>query len=368
MVALISGVVLSLCLGEILLRIYNPFPAVVKSNRIVLRTHARTIYEQTTTRKLQHKIQVTSNELGFRGDPLPEDPESFVKMITVGGSTTHCLFNSDGLTWPCRLENKLKSDFQNIWINNAGLSGHSTYGHTLLIQDIIVKLKPEVVIFLVGRNDMARESPDEFSLVDDRGNNRFIVKAKEVLFQSELLGVLINLTRVVRARKADLGHHIEFKLEEQGVAASDPEKEANELMRHETYLKGYRHRLSQIIRICRENGIQPVFLTQPALFGDQQDPTTGLNLVTIKAGKFNGSFSWKLLEKYNDVTRQVCRENGVFLIETARLMPKDSQYYFDLMHYSDAGCEKFAEIIHPAIKEYLSRSLVLRSPHAPVHR
>ena len=49
-------------------------------------------------------------------------------VITVGGSIqfAECLL-SDGKTWPADIENRLGQSFHNVWINNAGMVGHSTF-------------------------------------------------------------------------------------------------------------------------------------------------------------------------------------------------------------------------------------------------
>jgi len=44
----------------------------------------------------------------------------------------------------------------------------------------------------------------------------------------------------------------------------------------------------------------------------------------------------------------------VFLVDLANAMPKDSQYYRDLIHYSNAGSEQVAAIIYPALCPFLA--------------
>ena len=71
---------------------------------------------------------------------MGEEPRSILPrltIVTVGGSTTECLELSSDKTWPLVMEPKLKKDFKSVWINNAGLAGHSTYGHLVLMQDYL---------------------------------------------------------------------------------------------------------------------------------------------------------------------------------------------------------------------------------------
>jgi hypothetical protein len=64
----------------------------------------------------------------------------------------------------------------------------------------------------------------------------------------------------------------------------------------------------------------------------------------------NGELYWKRLEMYNDETRRVAGCNGVYLIDLANLLPKNYQYYYDIIHYSNEGCRKVAEIVSERMK------------------
>ena len=87
-------------------------------------------------------------------------------------------------------------------------------------------------------------------------------------------------------------------------------------------------------------------MTQPALFGDGADPTTGVELARVKVnGRGNGHLEWRLLEMVNDVTRRVAAEQGVVLIDLARELPKDSKYFYDYLHFSNAGAARVGEIV-----------------------
>ncbi len=69
----------------------------------------------------------------------------------------------------------------------------------------------------------------------------------------------------------------------------------------------------------------------------------------------NGALGWEVLELYNAVTRKVGRENGVLVIDLAREMPKDFRYYFDLMHYTNAGADKVADLIAGQLTPFLAQ-------------
>ena len=47
--------------------------------------------------------------------------------------------------------------YPNVWVNNAGLTGHSTIGHITLLKEHVVKIHPKVIVFLIGINDIGTE-------------------------------------------------------------------------------------------------------------------------------------------------------------------------------------------------------------------
>ncbi|HIE92225.1 MAG TPA: hypothetical protein EYQ83_04920 [Acidobacteria bacterium] len=91
--------------------------------------------------------------------------------------------------------------------------------------------------------------------------------------------------------------------------------------------------------------MQPVLVTQPLLYGTGVDPTTGVDLGTVRIRDLGGSTAWQLMERYNDITRRLGRVADVPVIDLAADMPKDSRYYYDWMHFTPAGSEMVANVI-----------------------
>jgi hypothetical protein len=70
-----------------------------------------------------------------------------------------------------------------------------------------------------------------------------------------------------------------------------------------------------------------------------------LDLAKYQFHIFSGLQNSQKLELYNQTVRQVCVESQTQRIDLAKLLPKDSKYFFDDMHFSDAGCQKISEVI-----------------------
>jgi hypothetical protein len=67
----------------------------------------------------------------------------------------------------------------------------------------------------------------------------------------------------------------------------------------------------------------------------------------------SGALEWRVLEAYNDVTRRVAAHGGLLLIDLARALPKDPRFYYDFMHFTNAGAEAVGTIIAERLVPHL---------------
>ncbi|MFK7946393.1 MAG: SGNH/GDSL hydrolase family protein [Saprospiraceae bacterium] len=347
LLAIFIGCVIAFVLLELILRIFQPFDFRVKGSEIVLAANQEFMMANDFIPKLDDTIFHTKNSLGFRGEEPPEDWDKATTMITIGGSTTECYYLSDDKTWQAEMNRQLKNTIPDFWINNAGLDGHSTFGHDVLVRDYIVKLKPDYALFLVGINDVATADFESFDRLAMKKINTKSVGGffKSLANYSETIGLVFNFYRYYIAYKKGLVHsNIEFdKLKRVGVNAI---KRQEILEKHKTeFLTNYQKRLERLVKTCKENQIKPILITQPQIIGDTIDINTGTDLSNIEYQDINGSTGWAILELYNDVTRQVANNQQIQLIDLANEMPKNSRYYYDYTHYTNEGAAKVGKII-----------------------
>jgi lysophospholipase L1-like esterase len=359
---LLISLIVALGICEAALRFYNPLGFRIKGDNIVLPVNKKEILYHDKGEKIDKVVVHQNNSLGFKGEEPPRDFAGRLTIITVGGSTTECLEIAADKTWPHQLGVKLQPDFPRLWLNNAGFCGHSTHGHYILIRDFIAKLKPKVIVFLVGINEVGVSNPREFDTrmstsLSFRSFDRFLAA---LAYRSEVASVALNLHRYLFPKSVqaigqrDMGEldlatlpHLEL---------SEREKAALLKTHDEKYVPAFELRLRRLLKITRDHGIEPVLLTQPVVYGPATDDLTGLDLGKIVvANGMNGEVGWQVLELYNDVTRRVGAEAGLLVIDEAREMPKSSRYYYDLMHFSNAGAEKFAEIAARQLRPHLAK-------------
>src|SRR5579863_805707 len=350
--------VVTLLLMELALRIYNPFHFRLKGDKILLPINERETIVNRINPKLDAVIVNTRNSLGFRGpepakdwargDLAARDGARELSVITIGGSTTECHFLSDSLTWPYLLGLRLADSVAGIWLNNAGLDGQSTFGHIVMLNDHVKKLRPTVVVFLTGINDVESSGPSFHDKLYERGT---YPDFSHFLFNnSEVLNLGLNLWRGWRARR--------FNNTTNGMLVLDSARRLEipdsvvraRIEAQGPYLEGYRTRLNALADTCLAWHIVPVFVTQPDQFGYGRDPVTGADLAAFPVEpSVNGALLWEMLERYNDEVRRMCADKGLPMIDLARLMPKNSLYFYDMSHFTNAGSAEVAGLLTPAM-------------------
>jgi len=149
--------VFALLLLEGFLRVYNPLGQRIYGDQIVLPRNMQRTIRNDGNPKLDELVQFSTNSIGFRGAEPPRDFDRALTVVAIGGSTTECLFLPNGKSWPEVAGTFLAPAFDPFWLNNAGLDGHSTFGHLFLLDQIVGPMRPKVAVFLIGINDVGRE-------------------------------------------------------------------------------------------------------------------------------------------------------------------------------------------------------------------
>ena len=349
----VLGLVLIVAVLEVALRIHNPFGFRVHGDQIVLphnEVYRLKDIDPATGKllnlggKLDVEMVHTKNSLGFRGPEPLADPSKALTIVALGGSTTECMYLGDGQDWPARVSQDLHSTFKSIWIDNAGFDGQSSYGHIKLMQQYLITLHPRVVMMMAGMNEPFTDAPNRY-------DSQPVLTALGLLGRySELVALGLNLYhRSEAVHVKDLGsmpRPINFL--DPPVRTPSPTNVQHLLATEKNRLEGYHDRLDEFISIARHNGIEPVFITQPAVFGSGWDDETGVDLSTMGVDLFGpmaGQDAWALLDAYNDEMRHAAADNKVALVDLAHEMPKSSRYFYDFVHFSKDGAKKAAHII-----------------------
>ncbi len=344
--ALLLGIIISFTFLEISIVIYNGVKQTVKGNSLVLTAKSDEVRRYPNVAGLEPEIHIHQNSLGFRGADPPADFADQLSIITIGGSTTRSNAQSDDRTWTALVGGAAANCFDRIWINNAGFDGHTLFAHIQLIRDYISKLHPKVIVMLVGANELFVDSGPvvEYRNLKLAGGFRGFING--LLYRSEVVALGLTVYRSFRAWREGL--NVGFNWTDIEGPAIPPGGQAK-LDGARDRQPAYAERLRLAIRLLREEGALPVLLTQPTLGGTGRDPTTGKDLSHFR----HGTFFYQAFDIYNSTMRQVAQFENVHLIDLAKEMPKDTEYYYDYMHYTDAGAKKVAQLITLGLLPYL---------------
>ena len=344
---------LALLIAEVSLRVGNPLGFRQRGHQLVLPVDQ--VYDiradpSSRSDQLDAHVVHTKNSLGFRGPDPPPDFDRWLTLVATGGSTTECFYLADGKDWPARMAAQLAGKLRRVWVDNAGLDGHSTFGNLLLTQQALVPLHPKVVLYLEGVNDMFTDAPRNFDRLR-------LSPLGWLADHSALVGTLVDLWQWRQTRRiVDLGAMPKPVALRDRPHRALPAAAAERLWSaQDGRLAAYRKRLEELVELDRRHGIEPVLLTQPSLLGGV-DLRTGIDTRTIQVEIWetvDGAFAWRLLERYNDAMREVGISRGVLTIDLAHALPKDSTYFYDFFHFTNQGADRVGALAAEALTPWL---------------
>ncbi len=127
-----------------------------KANYINIIRNYKSISKVRDENNSEYLISYTRDEYGLRGSCKYDGN---IDILVMGGSTTDQRYISDENTFQELLQEQLSSRLKkDICIFNAGVDGHSTFGHILSFDnwfDLIPDFNPKIFILYVGINDAA---------------------------------------------------------------------------------------------------------------------------------------------------------------------------------------------------------------------
>ncbi len=105
---------------------------------------------------------ITTTNIGSRWTGADLNDTTKIRIACLGGSTTFCVMVSDEESWPTQLQKKLGNKYAVI---NYGCPGYSTVENIIQMSLIVPEVKPDLVIFYEGWNDIhsyhqANSNPD----------------------------------------------------------------------------------------------------------------------------------------------------------------------------------------------------------------
>jgi hypothetical protein len=280
-----------------------------------------------------------------------DDPDQ--SIFFLGGSTTQCAYNEEEKRFPYlsgRLLEAATGKRTNSY--NGGVSSNNSLHSIDVLYNKILPLNPEVVVLMQNVNDLHTlmtydsywASGNEFSPIVDQ---RSLAGASLSLVQR----ALPNLFALVRRATVNLLY---------SASGAQDEPADDRVPDIGSWTEQFRRNLRTFVAICRANAIQPALMTQPNRLTPDPDEavqkyydflnTEYMHRVWVTYPQFQ-SFH----EAFNEVIREVGRENDALVIDLDRAIPKGERYMYDPYHLTEAGSELVAEVISEQLRAYRER-------------
>lgn len=308
----------------------------------------------------------TTNALGLRGDPLPDDQR--LRVLAVGGSSTEALFLDDKDAWPYVLQEELTTRVkQPVWVGNAGKSGLNTFSHATQFYFQLAELQPKIVILTAGINDLNQCISGGLQAVRD--NARFIREKnyfdgyQQYVFQQVLPDHPDPRWRVTQlvdhawqrwtqpAKTVQFDHvvqdeagffYVEQRRRRSNATKLDIPPDISECV------SAFSYNLERMSEMARAHNATLVLATQGSLYRADLTPEEE-NLLWFGAKDANpfgenppseyytAAAMAHMLGEYNRATTDICAKEHVSCWITDDHVPKTTASYYDDVHLNIAG-------------------------------
>ncbi|MBP2294321.1 SGNH/GDSL hydrolase family protein [Azospirillum rugosum] len=320
-----------------------------------------------------------TNRYGMRSADPPRRPSRTVYVL--GGSTVADYYLDQDRAWVQRLEAKLRQrlDSPTVWTGNLGRPANFTDNHLLVFKHLLPELpKPDLIVILAGVNDlqfalgssyprdMSERTMLEWTFSEMPGKGNLAERLALTAFCVRVQGWLSR--RFTPDAVEGVYPPNGFTMWRNARRTAPPDRMVDRLPDLAGSLARYRGNLLRLIDASRKAaGIPIVLLTQPVLWSADMTPEEE---ALLYAGGVGPNDEWVDVQRYytaaaltdgmdqfNEVMRDVCRQRAVHCVDLAALVPKSGRYFYDDMHFSDAGADLVADLVASRIAPLLAEPM-----------
>ena len=313
----------------------------------------------------------TTDQYGIRGDPYTDDNRYHI--LAIGGSTTEVTYLDNTEAWPYLVQETVNENLTDrVWVGNIGRSGHGLVENIHALRYFVPQFRIDAVILMIGINDLQPflRNPAVFDLQGENPENfsKFLNASFQVrpLFDPNIdqpfpqnLGIYQTsiISRILDSylRPADpiivqdeAGNHLTFRRE---ALQSAPEL-IDELPDISDLLGVYERNLMTAITAASEQDVRLILVTQPAIYSDElSDETQRLLWLGFRGnraapdGRYDPAVLAGGLDMFNQTLLNVCSAQKIDCIDLASSMNGDERYFYDDVHFNEAGSRHVAEQI-----------------------
>ncbi len=310
---------------------------------------------------------ITTDAFGFRTTKNIEYQKKSpgYRIFALGASTTESIYIDDHKTWPHLLQEKLTKKLQMpVEVINASVSG-LRMAHIYDNFKKVLKLQPDMVLFLIGVNDWNKDILNQFDSSVEV-HNRFYKKfgleyyqVTKLYLRNSLFGLALQSLPFKKA--TDTGENSSVTRIEKGEYFT---KQNNTLTRQdvrkyvpEDILPEYRTYLEKTAALCDKSHVQCVFLTQPNAYkAEASEKTKKTFWMTPPNGNYTLDFASmiKVAEVYNLKLKEFAKAYSIPLCDLNSQIPPSEKSFYDEVHFNEPGSELVASKLEDCISELIN--------------
>jgi lysophospholipase L1-like esterase len=323
-------------------------------------------------------VRFEINRDGERGAAPPRNLESTWRVLVVGGSAPECFFLDQSSSWPEVLADGLKEPkFLNkvgcssIHVGNVGKSGLNVAGVNLVLDRILPRYKSlDCIIFMVGAGDainwladgaplalsMEEMCPDKIFAV--RGGRDFKWSIKKCAITEIIRLYSRKFTRIIRK---DVGRKLQevrrMRLEAR-VLIDDLPDYSGMLLNFEIFFRNAISRAQLKARYV-------VILRQPwfdkDIFSSEEEKLVwhapkGRPHTQYVDTYYTFSVFNKLMRAVDAKVVDVCKEEGLPLLNLKAILPNSTVTYYDQAHFCPEGAKVVGNSVAIFLKNIINSS------------
>jgi lysophospholipase L1-like esterase len=279
---------------------------------------------------------ITINARGFRGPDIEvPKPPGRIRLAFLGSSTTFgAEVSSDSATWPHLVVERLQRHFPQARFDyvNAASPGYTVRSSIKNLAHRVARLEPDLVVVYDAPNDLSHEVA---RLASAQGLARGHVDLQSWMARHSLLWELVEKNLML------MRAHREAKSDKDRVVLDKPRFGAafDQDLRELVAMAGRDHRRVAIATFSTQLRAEQTTeeRRRAAITALLYMPSMDIDGLLFGYGR------------YNEIIRNVAREQGALLIEDETAIPGDAAHFVDSVHFNDAGSSKMAERVFDAL-------------------
>ena len=285
-----------------------------------------------------------------------------VKIVFIGGSTTECMYVTENNRFPY-LSGQLIEEKTNKLINsfNAGASGNNAIHSIDLFLNKIIPVKPDVIVFMHAINDYATLAYDHtyWPVETPRSeiitiNDYFPRRPPETLLW-HLKGIFHVLYPNIYNRLHDLKKKVLHSPESAKHWDEWVDRRHKIKDRDFNFMqKEFQWAMQLMVTASKTHNILPIIMTQANRFKNNPDDFVLKSLDPLLSGGITYETFKVEYDTFNEIAREIAKDNNIPLIDLAKLVPQEKEYMYDVLHFNDTGSIFVANIISECLTNLIN--------------